>query len=377
MEFELLRTREQILALRDEWDELWARSHGDYYTGHASCLLSWDEIHAPLGRMLRCAVLRQAGRLAAVLPMATYRKGLWTIAVTLGPDAAEGCDIVQDQDAPAELGLALLRFFLRHAGADILDLPFVRGGNALDKAVLACGAYHVVAQVDTMPYARLRGEGSWADYERSLSRQTQAQTARKRRRLAETGAIAIAAIEGPADAAIDWLLMEKAKWGRKVAKTGQWLFAPAYRAYLKGLAADPGRDLRLVTFVLSVDGKPAAVKVIALGPQLATLIIAAYDEDLGRFSPGNILDEVWVRHVFDKGCGTVGGRIDINFGNGVERYKLHWGRGCTYETHTYKVAATRWGELPYRAKAASAALARFRATVRPVQPTGADVEQVG
>ena len=376
MDFKLITTRDGLLALGDAWQALWARSHGDYYTSFASCLAAFDTVHAPQNHRLRCAVARVDGRLVAVLPMALKRKGLWRIAVTLGPDAAEGCDIVLAADAPASTGAALLRFFMARGGADVLDLPFVRGGNAIDGAVLASDAFRAVTQSETMPYARLGGEADWGSYERSLSRQTQGQTARKRRRLEETGTVTIETIHGAAEAAIDWLLDEKAIWGRRVGKTGGWLFAPAYRAYLNRLAAEPGAGQRLATFVLRVDGRIAAVKVIAIGTTLTTLIIAAYDEALSRFSPGNILDEVWVRHVFDTARDAQGRPLDINFGNGVERYKLHWGRGASYPTHTYKVAATRWGEVPYRAKAfaaaARAALARRRPTrLRlDVEPTG-------
>ena len=376
MDHELVTTRQDLLSLRGEWDALWMHSHGDYYTSFASCLAALDEVHAPAGHALRCAIARDDGRLVAVLPMALKRKGLWRVAVTLGPDAAEGCDIVVAEGEPAGTALALLRFFLRRGGADVLDLPFLRGGNALDRAVEACGAFRTVTQSDVMPYARLSAEADWPRYERSLSRQTQAQTARKRRRLEEAGAVKVELTHGAADAAIDWLLDEKATWGRKTGKTGAWLFAPGYRAYLKSLAAEPGGGQRLATFVLRVDGRIAAVKVIAVGTTLATLIIAAYDEALRKFSPGNILDEVWVRHVFDTARDGEGRPLDINFGNGVERYKLHWGGGTAFPSRTCKLAATRWGELPYRLKAALAG-AKARLSPPHAEPLAAAGEELG
>ena len=371
MDFELVRSRDQLVALRAEWDALWACSHGDYYLSFVSCLLSWDTTHAPQRRKLTVGVARANGAVVGILPMTTHRRRLWTIAATLGPEAAEGCDILVASAAAPEIATALLRFTMRAARADVLSLPFVRGGNMLDRAVLALRAYRVVTHTDVMPYALIGGEANWTDYERSLSRGTQQQTARKRRRLEETGAVAIEIIEGPADVAVDWLLDEKAKWGRTVGKLGQWLFSPAYRAYLKGYAAheEPGSG-KLLTFTLCVDGKLAAVKTIVVGPTLCTLLIAAYDEDLSRFSPGNILDEVWIRHVFETSAiaGLKDRRLNINFGNGVERYKMHWGRGFTYATHTYKVAATRWGELPYRIKAVAMHLRGLMKSGRLVRP---------
>jgi CelD/BcsL family acetyltransferase involved in cellulose biosynthesis len=362
LEFELLRTRDQILAIRQEWEALWARSHGDYYLSFVSCLLSWDTTHAPQARSLTCAVARDNGAIVAILPMSTKRRRLWTFAIMLGPEAAEGCDVLQANDAPAALGQALVRFYMRASGADVLDLPFVRAGNVLDQAVLAVPNFHAVTYSDVMPYARLDGEESWESFEASLGRRVKADTARQRRRMAELGTMRFEVREGEADAAIDWMLDEKAKWGRKVEKLGGWLFSRRYRDYLKTLAAT---SKRVLTFVYTLDDRPVAVKVVFVAPTLCTLIIAAYDDSLNRFSPGNILDEVWMKHVFDHCCAPDGRRLDVCFGNGVERYKLYWGRGFTYGSHTYKLAATRWGALPYRLKAVRQGLARVIDMARP------------
>ena len=373
MRFAILRTRDELLAIRGEWEALWARSHGDYYLSFVSCLLSWDTTHAPQGRKLACAVAYNDGHIVAILPMTTHRRQLWTIAATLGPEAAEGCDILQAQETTPELGLMLLRFLMRKVRPDVLNLPFVRAGNVLDRAVLSLPNFRVVTHTDVMPYALLSDATSWDEFERSLSRGTQQQTARKRRRMEEAGEVSIEVIDGPADIAIDWLLDEKAKWGRSVGKLGSWLFSPAYRAYLKGCAANeaPGSG-KLLTFTLRLDGRLAAVKTILVGPTLCTLLIAAYDEDLSRFSPGNILDEVWIRHVFEQAHDAGGRPLDINFGNGIERYKMHWGRGFTYGSHTYKVAVTPWGALPYRLKAAGNRLREMATRTRAIGR--ADVE---
>lgn len=346
-DFSLARDRAALLALADEWDALWTRSHGDYHLGFPSCLTSWDVIHAPRGRRLCCAILRMDGALRAVLPMVTFRRKLWRFATTLGPEAAEGCDLLQAEGGSRDEAAALLAFFMRRVRPDAVDLPYVRAGSALDQAIGTVTCRRRVTQTDVIPYASLGGEDDWEDYERSLGRSAQQQTGRKHRRMAEAGATAFEVRTGEADAAIDWLLDEKARWGLKVDKIGSWLFSTAYRTWLKRYAATDGRVL---TFVLTFDGRPAAVKVIVVGPRLCTLIIAAYDETLSRFSPGNILDGFWIRHVFDHARDADGRRVDITFGVGVERYKMHWGRGLTQAATTYKLIGTRWGTLPYIVK---------------------------
>lgn len=287
--------------------------------------------------------------------MVCQRRSLWTIAQALGPEAAEGCDILVEKHAGAEIGIKTLQRFMTDVRADVMNFPFVIVGSPLDVAIKASRKFHVVTQVDPMPYAALRNEQNWTAFETSVSKSYQQQTRRKLRRLQEKGVVQFDVIRGAADASIDWLLDEKQKWGVKVGKRGSWLFSPQYRAYLKALTAS---NDRILTFVLSLDGVPSAVKVIVAGPILCTLIIGAYDEDLSYFSPGSILDEFWIKYVFDTYCDADGCKLDINFGVGLERYKTHWGRGHTIETASYKLAASTWGEIPYRIKGALAALRR-------------------
>ncbi len=333
--------------LRPQWEALWRQSSGSYFLSFASCLESWRTTHQPLGRKLQCAVLREDGAIRAILPMVGNRKGLWTVSRSLGPDAAEGCDILVRRDADSTWAALVLERFIAAVRPDILDLPYVTANSPLDAAVKASRRYHVIAQEDVMPHAIMSEAADWSTFERSVSRSYQQQTGRKRRRLQEMGAVEIEIIRCAADASIDWLLDEKAKWGAKVDKRGPWLFSPHYRAYLKALAASGDEVL---TFVLKLDGAPCAVKVIVAGPVLCTLIIAAYDERYSQFSPGSLLDEVWIKHVFETYRDANGRRLDISFGVGAERYKTHWARGHALTARTYKVAGSAWGEVPYRLK---------------------------
>ena len=362
-QIEILHTRSQLLAVRDEWEMLWARSEGAYFLNFSSCLHSWDLVHQPQGRRLYCAILRQDGRIVAILPLVCQRRALWTIALALGPEAAEGCDILVEKNAAAGIGTQILQRFIAAARPDIMNFAFVVAGSALDVAIKASRKFHVVTQVDPMPYAVLRDEQTWAAFEKTVSKSYQQQTRRKLRRLEEKGVVAFEVIHGAADASIDWLLDEKQKWGVKVGKLGSWLFSPQYRAYLKALTES---DDRILTFVLKLDGVPIAVKVIVAGPILCTLIIGAYDEDQSYFSPGSILDEFWIKHVFDHYCDAEGRKLDVNFGVGLERYKTHWGRGHAMETASYKLAASTWGEIPYRVKGALNKI-RTRPIAKPVQ----------
>jgi CelD/BcsL family acetyltransferase involved in cellulose biosynthesis len=348
-QFALLQREEELLAISEQWEALAAASRGAYFLTFGSCWASWTTIHKPQGHELRCATLHEDGKLIAVLPMVVYRRGLWRIAQTLGPQTAESTDVLLARDAPHSAASDMLDRFIAAARADIIDLSFVVEGSALAHAVERSRTPRMIFQIDALPYAVLHDETEWDTFEKSLSRSYQQQTGRKLRRLQERGAVTFDIVEGEANASIDWLLDQKAEWGERVGKLGPWLFSPQYRTYLKNLSASGDR---ILTFVLKLDDIPCAVKVIAVGPTLCTLIIGAYDERYNYYSPGSILDAFWVKHIFDTFRDPVGRHLDIDFGVGSERYKLHWSRGHAIETKTYKIFASHWGGVPYRLKSA-------------------------
>ena len=366
-QFELLQSEEDLLSIAARWRALAARSRGAYFLSFASCWASWTEIHKPRGHKLRCATLSEDGGLIAVFPMVVHRRGLWRIAQTLGPQTAETTDVLVARDASPTTASEIFERFIAAARPDIIDLPFVADGSPLDHAVGRTRKPKRVFQVEALPYAVLHGETDWEKYERSLSRSYQQQTGRKLRRLQEQGAVSFHLLaKDEVDTAIDWLLDQKAKWGERVGKLGPWLFSANYRAYLKALVAS---EDRVLTFALKLDGAYCAVKIVAIGPTLCTLIIGAYDEDRSYYSPGSILDAFWIKHVFET-FGSCGGQhLDIDFGVGPERYKLHWSRHHTIETRTYKVLPSYWGAVPYRL---SAAIRRLKAlTARTSDPAAA------
>jgi CelD/BcsL family acetyltransferase involved in cellulose biosynthesis len=356
LRFELLKHLDQFIEIRGEWRELWARSHGDYYLSFESVLISWEKIHEPLGRRFCLAIVRDGSTLLGALPMALYRRAFWRVASPIDPESCQGTDMLLAEATEPAIGDALFRFFVREVRPDVIALEFVREGNALDRAVRDSGIAPVITQTEVVPCAILHDQTSWTGYERSLSSSTRLKTGRKQRRMNEAGAVTFEIVEGEADAGIDWLLDEKAKWGRKANKLGRWLFSADYRAYLKAYAA---RGDRVLTFILRFNGAPAAVKVVAVGPSLCTLVIAAYDEALSNFSPGNILDGFWIKHIFENFSGPGGKKLDICFGAGVEHYKMYWGNGFKYGSTTYRLPVSRWGRAAYRAKAVMRALTRY------------------
>jgi len=355
---DILRDMNDLSFIRSEWDSLWRRSNATYYLSFASCLQSWQSIHEPLERHLACIVLREKSRLQAILPMVIYRRGLWRIGRTVGPNAAEGCDILAEPHAATALGIAALNRFLQDMRPDFIDLPFVRTGSLLDRAIANLPKLRVLeATPDQSPLALLQNETDWASYRAGLSRNYQKQIRGQARRFGELGKVEFETVIGKADHAIDWLLREKRKWAEKVNKRGPWIFSPLYQQYLRTFAA---ASPDLLTFILKLDGAPVAVKLAAINPTSCSLLIAAYDERYYKYSPGSLLDQLWMEYVFTHHRTVQGRPLDVDFGAGREIYKMHWSRGNAVPTRSYKLATSPWGSLPWRMTEAVDSLKQFK-----------------
>ena len=302
--------------------------------------------------------------------MVNYRRGLWRIGRPMGPNAAEGCDILAEQHAATGLGITILSRFLSEVRPDFIDLPFVKTDSMLGRAIANLPKLRMLESVaDQSPLAVLQSETDWDSYRNSLSHKDQKQIRGKARRFAELGKVEYQTIIGNtdpgADLWIDWLLHEKRKWAVKVDKRGPWVFSPFYQKYLKGFAASCPDVL---TFVLTLDGAPVAVKVAAINPTSCSLLIAAYDESYNKYSPGSLLDQFWMEYVFTHHRCAQGRPLDIDFGAGREIYKMHWSRGHAEPTRSYKLARSSWGSLPYLMTEAIGSLMKFKRAHRNEPP---------
>jgi CelD/BcsL family acetyltransferase involved in cellulose biosynthesis len=270
-----------------------------------------------------------------------------------------------DHDAPKAAAAELWQYFLEHERPDFIDLSFIKRNSLLDHATLACPSEHLLEDSgDHIVYARLKDETDWPSFKASLSRRYQGQMGRKARRLAEQGNVTIECVSKNAALYTDWLLAEKRRWAEKTNKRGAWIFSPFFQEFL-GRLAETSPYLR--TFVLSLNGEPAAVKVIALNPSSCSLIIGSFDPKFEKFSPGCLLDDFWMRYVFENHRDRNGRPLDVDFGAGRETYKLHWSRGNVIPSRTLHLATSVWGSAPhYLRSAADVSKRLLHASVHPI-----------
>jgi CelD/BcsL family acetyltransferase involved in cellulose biosynthesis len=263
--------------------------------------------------------------------------------------------LVDDGPESAALATTLLRHALRLSRPDLLEFEFVRVGSHLE---LALRSISPTQYVDTwemeIPYARLRDEIDWPSYRRSLGKRYQDQCARLMRRLKEQGSVSVEIVKGQPTPLIDWLFEHKRKWAERTQRRGDWVFSDAYRKYLEALFSS---DPRYLIFALNLDGSPIAVKLLAINPTSASLIILTYDDDYRRFSPGNLLDEPMMQHIFENYRSREGRPLDLTFGPGVEHYKLHWSRGNLQKAYSHRIVTSRWGAFGQKLKSVLSSMA--------------------
>lgn len=336
--FEIIDSREGLLVLKREWDELWRRSEGSYFQTFSCCLHSWD-VMGGQRRRLRCLVGREAGVLVLVWPVVTQRRAFWSVARQLGPEAAEFTDVlVADEPGAAQRVAAAWRTLHDDLGVDLIQLPFVKVGSSLDQAVQGRGRV-LAADPDIAPYAHLRGESDWESYSRTLSSSHRKKQRNLRRRLAEQGEVRFEVVKGDdsrCPSLINWMLVHKRQWSERVGKKGAWVFDDRYRDLLVRLVCDPDGVQQFMVFVLWLDDEPIAVKVAAMGRTHVDLVIAGYDATFGKYSPGTRLDEFWIPWILNRG-------LDCDFGAGGEHYKMYWSRNNVRATLNYSIAGTPWG----------------------------------
>jgi CelD/BcsL family acetyltransferase involved in cellulose biosynthesis len=347
----LLTSSEELRAIRPQWDALWARSDAEYILSFGSMYESWNTVHRPKGAALCCGVLTDSSGLRAVLPLVIYRRRFWRVASTCGPRAAEPPDIlIEERPESAALAIRLLQNSLRLVRPDLLEFEFVRVGSYLETALRSISPTQYVDTWEMeIPYAQLSQEVDWPSYRRSLGKRYQDQCARLMRRLQEQGAVTVEVVKGQATPMIDWLFVHKRKWAERTQRRGEWVFSDSYRNYLEALFAS---DPRYLVFALKLNGVPIAVKLLAINPTCASLIILTYDDDYRRFSPGNLLDEPMIQHIFENYRSRDGRPLDLTFGPGVEHYKLHWSRGNMRRARSFRIVTSRWGGAGQKLKSA-------------------------
>jgi CelD/BcsL family acetyltransferase involved in cellulose biosynthesis len=362
----ILKSIDEVVSIRSEWDRLWFGAQAGYLLSFSYFYESWNTIHRPQGAELCCVVSFQNDCLHAVLPMVLLRDKakISKYAVICSPEAAEGCDILIERATGSQaIATALLKKLLISARPDVVSFFFMKSGCHLEIAIQSLGGLRIVRTYDdVMPYADLKGEVDWASYKRSLSKHYESNVARKNRRLHEQGKVTVDVVRGAPTPAIEWLFVQKRKWSERTNKRGHWVFSSRYQEFVTKLFAS---DPRFLVFVLKLDDAPIAVKLASISSSFASTMMITYDEKYERFSPGNVLDEFMMRHIFENYQDREGRHLDIDFGPGREHFKLHWSRGNVHQTKSFVMTASLAGLAKLRFDQSRARIQRLASRLMP------------
>lgn len=257
---EILSGRDAFLALKPEWDALFARAGlpQQLFQRHAF-LRHWCDHYLSADDRLCLVVGREAGRLVMLWPLERRRRLGLELVRLMGAPVAQFGDILVEPGPRREHWLERGWEALRRHGVDLVELRLVRADAALAHCSRLALATPVVSQ--EAPFAdlalRVAPDGPSLAYparDRSNYR-------RRLRRLSERGEIAFTHQEpGPEAGA----LAGQAVTMKRESLAQHGVVAPAvsnprFGSFFAALAADHGEETGLRLSVVTCDDRPVGI----------------------------------------------------------------------------------------------------------------------
>lgn len=359
-QFSIVTDEAGFLALREEWELLWANAEKPRVSQSFDwCLTGWRTTGQPRRRQLAILVARREGRLALVWPLTTHRAFLWTTARALGPESTEYDPLLvasgPDGDALVE---AAHQYVLASGIANVLTIPFVNEASHRRESIEKMPWRHETHMLPA-PCLQWTGMASWDDYMRSRTSKLRTGVNRRLRKLKELGAVEIQFLEDDASRgeAIEWALRMKADWLKRKNVGNDFLREAEFREFLIHFAQ---ASQRLSVMTMTLDGAIIACKIGTVDETRLEGFITVYDPHYEDFSPGVLLLVEALRWCFSRG-------LIYDFRIGDEAYKMNWADAVANKT-THYVALGRWGEAYFLARKFSFAIVEWRNRIRQALP---------
>jgi CelD/BcsL family acetyltransferase involved in cellulose biosynthesis len=344
-EVQRIESVNELAALRDAWCALGAVAE----TSPANLMFDYCELVASRvfakGGVMAVAIVRRDQEVLALWPVSIIRKGAVRIAQapTCGNGEEYGGPLVK-AGAPSAV-YAHVAAAIMKVDADVLEIPLVLKGSALERVFAASRHSWVLACVPTRARGlpgysiSLRNVARWEAFFGTLPKSLRTSLRYRRKRLDARGQAEFGWCRTIADAVsvVTWLFEHKRRWAQSRGLNTPYLLDNEVRDFFIALAYRTDlTTVPLVSFV-KVDGVPVAASINLVGPRSLEGFITTYDEAFSTCSVGNLHAEFLV-----KWCHANGRDLDLR--PLFSEYKVGWSNRQTWH-ETLVIFLTARGRL--------------------------------
>jgi CelD/BcsL family acetyltransferase involved in cellulose biosynthesis len=298
--FEVITDWSELVRLEDEWNELWCSARYPFVlqTFTAADILRRIPLHRRAVRPW-CVIGRVQEKLVLIWPFMIYRNHGWALAAPWTSEVDCSDPLVIDGGSHFAHARKAWNFVLTECPCDLFQFQFVRRYMPLHELVSG-EPWRVLIYDLELPLVEF--SGSWEQYEEQLSRKQHSGFARKRRRLLDLGGVQFVCLRPDTSGLAEWLVEHKKKW---LAKTG-WpdkiqLTRPLYVDFLRAVLIELGSQHRCRVFAIKRYEKLVAVDVTFVDRRTLQWFVGTFDEEYGKYSPGQLLKEFVIHWAFDNG----------------------------------------------------------------------------
>lgn len=299
-----------IGPIAEEWDALADRLAASPFLRPGWISAWWTAFGR--GR-LQVAVLRDDGRLAAVVPL--KRVG-GTVAATVNWHTPESDLLAENSEAARLLADSIVATRPRRLALVFAD-PSSLGLSAFRAAAEDAGFRTILRTRERSPFVEI--QGSVDDFERHLDRRLRANARRRRRRLEEEGVVEVDVLHGGErleEALLEGFGIEGSGW--KTRQGTAIASRPDTLRFYRDVARWAAERGWLQLVFLRLDGRPLAFHFNLRSGGVLYNLKGGYDPSYRRFSPSTLLQYEMIRRAFAEGLAS------YEFLGAEEEWKREW-----------------------------------------------------
>jgi CelD/BcsL family acetyltransferase involved in cellulose biosynthesis len=300
---EVLRGADAYAELQHDWHRLAGLQNGAILFQAKETLTAWANHFAPrrAGRTATI-VVRHEKRAILIWPLLIERRMLATVATGAGAPIGQYDEFLLDPEYDAETAMKVaIEALVETARPDFLFLERVRADGSLRRAL---GNTPPLFWAEGAPFADL--SGGIEPFIASLKQRVARQQKKRVQRFRKAGRVAFEMASNPAEAET-WLadaMAIKRKWLRSTGRISRAFVKQETGDCLADLAralSRPDASPRMIVARLTLDGRPAAIEMGFCQHGAYHLYLGAFEHDLAKFGPGNILTEHMLRWCAENG----------------------------------------------------------------------------